>query len=739
MSTLTTRTLPVRIVVALALLIGSIAPRPNVAAAELPQHVPLQGFGPADADFAPFSGEAQFGHAVAIRNGFAFIGMPLAQDSIGRVAVFVQNATGWQRTATLVPPTRDSDRNFGRTVTFRDGVVVIGSNTAAYVFRRSNDKFIFVQKLVALAADGAVEFPMALRYESGTLFASAYRGGTLPSVVYIFELDSTRKFVGRGKLTGPANELFGADLSMTATTLVVGSPGGRSRLRQSGLFHHGPGSAYVFQRDSSGRWRQTQRLMAGPAGGFGSAVAIDRGMIVVGAPQEDIEGGPRGEPVLDDHIAGGAAHVFVPVAGRYVETLRLRPRPDERIQYMDFGHRIAMFDGNIVIGAVQPYGAAEVAPGGFTFTYRREGSSVTPRGIAAGHPVAYSIGLFHNLVLIGAAASRGSRSGSARIYDVNRVTRTTLPLTYRMTRVVALEDAPPFTWVDATGLNDKGEVIGTYVSPGEPPRAFLWREGTLETLIPPAGHSLAPVAINDRSLIAGNCRTAFEHICLRPNGQFSILEVPDELGSVVLDLSNNGHVLGAAPVFGEEDATYFVWHGGKFTFLEPAPGFSAIVPVRMNDSGTIIAGRASNATATPPVIWRDGTMMTIGLPPGVMHAFAKDVNDRGMVLLDAHTWQAGQFTRLEPPDGLHTSFFTLKLNNRGVVAGYSGGAHATLWLEGHGWDLSQLVAFTDPAGPFIHLFQAHFLNDRNQVIVQVLDSRSADRIFYLLTPVGLHD
>ena len=39
MSTLITRALPVRIVLAVALLIGFIGPRPNVAAAELPQHV----------------------------------------------------------------------------------------------------------------------------------------------------------------------------------------------------------------------------------------------------------------------------------------------------------------------------------------------------------------------------------------------------------------------------------------------------------------------------------------------------------------------------------------------------------------------------------------------------------------------------------------------------------------------------------------------------------------------------
>ncbi len=72
---ITTRALPTRTFLALALLIGVIAPCPN-AAADLPQHVPVQGFAPVGADFAnEFSNEAQFGHAVAIRNGTAFIGI----------------------------------------------------------------------------------------------------------------------------------------------------------------------------------------------------------------------------------------------------------------------------------------------------------------------------------------------------------------------------------------------------------------------------------------------------------------------------------------------------------------------------------------------------------------------------------------------------------------------------------------------------------------------------------------
>lgn len=752
MSIVTARALPTHTFVALIWLIGLIAPGPNTAAADLPQHIPVQGLASAAGDFAEFSIEAQFGHAVAIRNGVAFMGMPLAQESTGRVAVFTQTTTGWRRTATLVAPTSGSDRHFGRTITFRDGVVVIGSDTAAYVFRRGNGKFNYVQKLAPPAADRAVEFPMALRYEAGTLFASAYRGGALPSIVYIFEVDSTGRFVPRGKLTGPANELFGADLSMARTTLVVGSPGGRSRLRQFGLFHHGPGSAYVFKRDSSGRWRQTQRLVATrTAGGFGSAVAIDRGMIIVGAPQEAIEGGSRGEPTLDNHIAGGAAYVFVPTAGTYVETLRLRPRPDERIQYMDYGHRIAMFDDKIVITAVQPYGEVDHVVGGFAFTYSREGANVVARGIAAGHSVAYSIGLFHNLLLVGSpgadrCADIFGCSGTARIYDVSRVTRSALPLTYRMTHVVTdILDGPFDSLVQVRGMNDKGEVVGSF-----PTHSFVWRDGTFETLSLPEGRG-QPIAINDRSQIAANCLTGFNtsYVCLRLNDEFSHFEVPNESWSSVRDLSNGGHVLGIT-VSLDQKVTQFVGHSGKFTVLDPLPGFPETLAMRMNDRGTIVVGNGSGVEGNQgpwmPVLWQSGTIMPLGRPPGFSSLLALDVNDGGMVIFNpAHTWQEGNFTRLGPPDGRHLHLVPATLNNQGIVTGSAdessggvvSGVVATLWLEGPGTNINWLISGADPLRPFVQSQDGIFINDRNQLLVGGADSRNPGVSYYLLSPIGL--
>ena len=57
----------------------------------------------------------EFGSAVAIRDGFAFIGMPFALTT-GRDRIFSQTTSGWVRTGTLTASDKTSGDGFGRAV-----------------------------------------------------------------------------------------------------------------------------------------------------------------------------------------------------------------------------------------------------------------------------------------------------------------------------------------------------------------------------------------------------------------------------------------------------------------------------------------------------------------------------------------------------------------------------------------------------------------------------------------------
>ena len=134
MSTLIARALIACASVACALPFAQTA-----TAQQLRQHPLVQQMGPTQFDIEPmpdFIDDPEFGTAVAIRNGLAFVGIPGIRSGQGGVRLFTQSATGaWNSTVTL---TVSGSRGLGSTLTFRDGTLVAGGGKAAYVFRRVN-------------------------------------------------------------------------------------------------------------------------------------------------------------------------------------------------------------------------------------------------------------------------------------------------------------------------------------------------------------------------------------------------------------------------------------------------------------------------------------------------------------------------------------------------------------------------------------------------------------------------
>ena len=410
-----------------------------------PSHVVVN---PESEDFPAELRDIKFGEAVAIRNGIAFVGSPKAADG-GHVALLNLTASGWKRVGTIKLPGSVAqnlgETEFGRALTWRDGVLIVGGNKAAYYFSRSNGVWTFRDVLRPQFLPAGSAFPVALRYEGGdadiagspqlhgvgTLLASEFAAACCPSRVHIFHLSPTRQtflYVGFVQPTDSrAGDNFGADLSMTSRAFVVGSPVG-FRNRIAGLpAYDQSGAAYIFRRGTDGRWKQGQKLLPNaPAPGFGTSVAIDNDMIIVGAPKVDIEGAPAFPPTADGHTAGGAAYVFVPGVGRYVQARKLRPTPGELYQYQDFGYRVAMFGPHVAIAAAKPYIPNGSFPFGLAVAYTRDGTSLLPHGVAQGHVVAASMSLANNWLLLGVPYERSCPTGcvgSAHIFDVNRLPR----------------------------------------------------------------------------------------------------------------------------------------------------------------------------------------------------------------------------------------------------------------------------------------------------------------------------
>ena len=360
------------------------------ARAQRPLHVHLQEFGPRPAEaFSPLDGQRQdnrFGSAVVIRNGLAFIGMPEAMTT-GKVAEFTQGTSGWTRTATIVASDRTTGDGFGQTVSFRDGLLVVGSARAVYVYKRVDGVWRERQKIVTPVADG-LNVMGALKHEAGVLAFSAFSSRDFRSALYVFEQDANGRFVRRARLMTSSTEGFALSIDMTQDIIVAGSHG----------------TAYIFGRNSSGQWVKRQQLIPSspPDRTYGRVVAVDNHMILVAAPGA----------AFNTTDATGEVYVFLPGTTRYVEALRLVSINGGEPGGDGFGSTLAISDKYIAVGGADVPFSEDNPPGSVT-TYLREGASVRRLGVidifdtGDTHPTwarrPTSIDIANNLLLVGSA------------------------------------------------------------------------------------------------------------------------------------------------------------------------------------------------------------------------------------------------------------------------------------------------------------------------------------------------
>jgi len=195
------------------------------------------------------------------------------------------------------------------------------------------------------------------------------------------------------------------------------------------------------------------------------------------------------------------------------------------------------------------------------------------------------------------------------------------------------------------GINRRADVVGHL---GEGP-GFLWRKGTVTSLIHPSGDPVWAVAINDRGQIAG----------FRATSDFA----PDRP---------------------------FVWQRGVFTDLGSWHDLSSGEAVDINNRGQVIVNLYSADWSEQRALlwWRD-TVIDLGSLGGT-HTWAVAINDRGMVvgrsedaagIIHPFLWRAGRMIDLWPAADDSWGSEAVAINAFGDVVGTAGGRPA-LWRGG---------------------------------------------------------
>ena len=193
---------------------------------------------------------------------------------------------------------------------------------------------------------GALGFGVAIALTSDLLFVA--RAGAIPGfpmppaqagAVHMFRAGSDGAWSEVSTVTGTDTKLgdgFGSALAAESDLLVVGAPAAAD----------GKGAAYVFRRGSGGGWTQERVLVAGDgeAGDqFGTRVGLTGDVVLVGAPGRD--------------SARGAVYVFRRAADGWTQQATLAASSGAAGDR--FGSAIALGAGIAAIGAPGP------APGGF--------------------------------------------------------------------------------------------------------------------------------------------------------------------------------------------------------------------------------------------------------------------------------------------------------------------------------------------------------------------------------------
>ncbi|MFW5942403.1 MAG: Calx-beta domain-containing protein [Chloroflexota bacterium] len=193
-----------------------------------------------------------------------------------------------------------------------------------------------------------------------------------------------------------AGYYFGTAVAIDGNTALIGAWGDEG---SSGLLHQDTGAAFIFERSTpdSNDWQQVAKLTASDAqaaDNFGTSVALDGDVALVGAHQED--GGP-GDPLPN----AGAVYVYQRDHGApdaWGEVAKLTP--GDTAAGDSFGYSLALDNDTALIGAWLKDKDSDLVATGAAYIFRRDHGGPDAWGQAAKFTGAQRYGHFGGSVAL---------------------------------------------------------------------------------------------------------------------------------------------------------------------------------------------------------------------------------------------------------------------------------------------------------------------------------------------------
>lgn len=350
-----------------------------------------------------------FGASVALGGGVVAVGARLDDDNGGSSgAAYLFDAASGSQLAKLLPDDGAASDQFGYAIAIADGVVAVGApfdddlgsiSGAIYLF----DAATGAQLDKLSPSDGATgdQFGYSVAMANGVVAGGAIGDDSLGSA-YLFDATTGAELVKLLAFDGAAFDNFGWSIAVSDGKVVVGAPFDDDVMDNSG-------SAYVFDATTGAQLAKILADDAGMVDWFGAAVAIDNGVIAVGAVNDDDNG--------DD---AGALYVFDAATG--MQTGKVSP--DNGAAGDAFGGAVALAGGVIAVGAV----GKDVGGLNSGTAYVFDALSGVQNAILAPEDgdgaqidyLGYSLAISDGRVAVGAPFDddAGDSSGSVRVFEV---------------------------------------------------------------------------------------------------------------------------------------------------------------------------------------------------------------------------------------------------------------------------------------------------------------------------------
>lgn len=317
----------------------------------------------------------------------------------------------------LAPDGAPSDL-FGYSVAISGDTLIVGAPYddtggtdagAAYVFVRQNGAFAFQQKLGASVPGAAQWFGQAVALSGDmALVGAPYATGAVATsgAAYVF-VRSNGVWSEAQKVfadDGNADDRFGHALAISKGSLLIGAPNQDAKGSDSG-------AAYVFVQSGAAFAQQKKLLSADGAAGdsLGSSVALDGDSALIGAPNDD-----------DAGQSSGSAYIFVRAGTSWSQQKKLGALSG--LASDRFGSAVAIVGDTALVGAPGSNAAAVDAGAGYLFSRTGlawdSGALLVPNAPAAGDELGGSVALNAQAALLGAAQNdaKGGNAGAAWLF-----------------------------------------------------------------------------------------------------------------------------------------------------------------------------------------------------------------------------------------------------------------------------------------------------------------------------------